>query len=140
MTGRGFYKAVPFFTVQGFVDPQLGNPRLPLIVTVDTTIVADAYEQSLFNTNAGSEGTFVHVAPRRTVTLHDVPIIGSVQQQTLPSNVAHEEGSSYHEWFPFFQLQPNATLVVQDLMVHLNPYSPLLVRPSLAADQICAAS
>ena len=66
------------------------------------------------------------MAPHRTVTLHGVPVTGAVQQQSWPASEVQVQ-STYHEWFPLFQLQESAALLLQDLTVHINPAAPLQV-------------
>lgn len=115
----GFQQAVPFFTVQGLVDLRVEQQRVPLVIVTDTIIAVEPGSIALFDTSAGYGQ--VNVAPHRSVVLHGVPITQAVQRQTLSSGRGDGGDLVYHEWFPIFQLQENATLLLQDLVVNAGP-------------------
>ena len=124
----GVYRAQPYFEISGYVHEHIDESRLPPVITTDTTLVVEPGQIGLFDTSTGYRRGPVYVAPHRTVTLHAIPVTGALQQKvgstTYPETV-------YYEWFPFFQLQDNATLLLQDLTVHINPASPLQVSPDM---------
>ena len=122
----GIYRAQPYFEISGYVHERIGESRLPPVITTDTTLVLEPGQIGLFDTSTGYQRGPVYVAPRRTVTLHTIPVTGAVQQKLWSTT---DPETVYYEWFPFFQLQDNATLVLQDLTVHINPASTLQVSP-----------
>ena len=101
------------------------EPRLPSILSIDTTFARQPGQIALFDASTDFDREPIRVAPHRTVTLYDLPVTSAVQQQTWLSGGAEGGDLEYHEWFSFFQLQGNATLILQDLVVHINPVSPL---------------
>ena len=124
----GFYRAQPYFEISGYVHERIDESRLPTIITTDTTLAVESGQIGLFDTSTGYQRGPVYVAPHRTVTLHTIPVTGAVQQKTW---LTTDPETVYYEWFSFFQLQNNATLLLQDLTVHINPASPLQVSPDM---------
>ena len=117
-----YSESAPCYQLAGYYHEQAEESRLPSIIVLDTTIAGEPGQIALFDTSTLYFHSPVLVAPHRTVTLLDLPITGAVQQQTLGDT--QDGGLEYQEWFPFFQLQGNGTLILQDLVVHMNPTSP----------------
>ena len=62
-----------------------------------------------------------------TLTIEGVPVTNAAVASFLPDST-----DAYTEWFPMFALQLNASLVLQDTVVHFNPADDKQVRSELA--------
>ena len=116
----GLDEGVPDLEIQGYL--RVREPGLlPPVVAVDTELSLGQGALGLLDVGAGiKQDSAVLVAPRRTLQLRDLPLTNSVSY----GQYAPDTSQTLTTWFPLFQLQQNATLLVSDSVVYIDPSDP----------------